>query len=534
MNAPSPNASHPNRPRPVVLCVLDGWGYRPECEDNAICEANAPVWKHLTKDYPYALIQASEHFVGLPDGQMGNSEVGHMNLGAGRVVYQDMPRIQAAIEDGSIKQNPVLNDLIARMKASGGTVHAMGLVSPGGVHALQGQMAAIIRIVSEAGVKVAVHAFLDGRDTPPSSASGYMENFENDLKGLANVRIATVSGRYYAMDRDKRWDRVEKAWHTLMLAEGEKASTPDAAIAQSYEKKVTDEFVLPTVIDGYAGMKDGDGILMLNFRADRAREILTTLLDPAFNEFPRSKTVTFAAAVGLAEYSTALNKLMKSLFAQQKLNRLLGEIVAEKGLKQLRIAETEKYAHVTFFFNGGQEQQYPGEERILVPSPKVATYDLKPEMSAFEITDKLVEAIECTKFDFILVNFANGDMVGHTGDLSAAIKAVETVDKCLGRLEQALIKVGGCMFVTADHGNAELMRDYEHNQPHTAHTLYVVPGILINGPAAVTGLSTGQLGDVAPTILDLMGLPQPPEMTGRSLLVKHQEGHAPARERATA
>jgi 2,3-bisphosphoglycerate-independent phosphoglycerate mutase len=395
-------------------------------------------------------------------------------------------------------------------------------------------MAAIIRIVSEAGVKVAVHAFLDGRDTPPSSARGYLENFEKDLKVLANVKIATVSGRYYAMDRDKRWDRVEKAWATLMLADGEKASTPDGAVAQSYEKKVTDEFVLPTVIGDYKGMADGDGILMLNFRADRAREILTTLLDPAFKEFPRSKQVKFAAAVGLSEYSTELNKLMKALFAQQKLNRLLGEIVAEKGLKQLRIAETEKYAHVTFFFNGGQEQQYPGEDRILVPSPKVATYDLKPEMSAYEITDKLVEAIESTKFDFILVNFANGDMVGHTGDLSAAIKAVETVDKCLGRLEQSLIKVGGCMFVTADHGNAELMRDYEHNQPHTAHTLYVVPGILINGPAAVTGLSTGQLGDVAPTILDLMGLPQPPEMTGRSLLVKHQEGHAPARNLATA
>jgi 2,3-bisphosphoglycerate-independent phosphoglycerate mutase len=535
MNASDrPSSSNPRKPRPVVLCVLDGWGYRPECEDNAICEANAPEWRHLTKDYPNALIQASEHYVGLPDGQMGNSEVGHMNLGAGRVVFQDMPRIELAIQDGSIRKNPALNEFIAKMKASGGTVHAMGLVSPGGVHALQSQIAAIVRIVAEAGVKVAIHAFLDGRDTPPSSARGYLQNFNRDLAGVSNARIATVSGRYYAMDRDKRWDRVEKAWRALVLAEGERAPDADTAVAQSYAKNVTDEFVLPTVLDGYTGMSDGDGVLMLNFRADRAREILTALLDPAFNEFPRPKTPRFAAAAGLAEYSTALNKLMAALFPQQKLTHLMGEVIAERGLKQLRIAETEKYAHVTFFFNGGDERQYPGEERILVPSPKVATYDMKPEMSAFEVTDKLVAAIEGNTFDFILVNYANGDMVGHTGNLQAAIKAVEAVDKCLGRLEAAIKKVGGAMFITADHGNAELMRDYEHNQPHTAHTLFTVPAILVNGPQTVTGLSRGQLADVAPTMLDLMGIEPPAEMTGHSLLVKSEEGKAAAGTLASA
>ncbi|HTI85463.1 MAG TPA: 2,3-bisphosphoglycerate-independent phosphoglycerate mutase [Alphaproteobacteria bacterium] len=535
MNAPDrPPPANPRQPRPVVLCVLDGWGYRPECEDNAICEANAPEWRHLTKDYPNTLIQASEHFVGLPDGQMGNSEVGHMNLGAGRVVFQDMPRIELAIQDGSIRKNAVLNDFIARMKASGGTVHAMGLVSPGGVHAMQTQIAAIVRLVAEAGVKVAIHTFLDGRDTPPSSARGYLEKFQRDIAGLSNASIATVSGRYYAMDRDKRWERVEKAWRALVLAEGEHAPNPDTAVTQSYANKVTDEFVLPTIIDGYRGMADGDGVLMLNFRADRAREILTSLLDPAFTAFARSKTPRFAAAAGLAEYSTELNKLMTALFPQQKLTHLMGEVVAERGLKQLRIAETEKYAHVTFFFNGGEERQYPGEERILVPSPKVATYDLKPEMSAYEVTDKLVAAIESGTFDFILVNYANGDMVGHTGDLQAAIKAVEAVDKCLGRIEAALKKVGGTMFITADHGNAELMRDYEHNQPHTAHTLFTVPAILVNGPKTVTGLSKGRLADVAPTMLDLLGLPQPTEMTGHSLLVKSEEGHAPAGTLASA
>jgi 2,3-bisphosphoglycerate-independent phosphoglycerate mutase len=517
-----------------VLCVLDGWGYRPECEDNAICEADAPVWRHLMKDCPNALIQASEHFVGLPDGQMGNSEVGHMNLGAGRVVMQDMPRIETAIKDGSIRDNPRLRDVIGKMKASGGTLHAMGLVSPGGVHALQTQIAAIVRIVAEAGVKVAVHAFLDGRDTPPSSARGHLQNFERDLQGVANVRIVTVSGRYYAMDRDKRWERVEKAWRALVLADGQHAATPDSAIAQSYEKKITDEFVLPTVIGDYKGMNDGDGVLMLNFRADRAREILTALLDPDFKDFERTKRPRFAAAAGLTEYSTELNKLMAALFPQQKLTRLLGEVVAERGLKQLRIAETEKYAHVTFFFNGGEERQYPGEERILVPSPKVATYDLQPEMSAFEVTDKLTTAIESAAFDFILVNFANGDMVGHTGNLQAAIKAVQAIDRCLGKLEQAVTKAGGALLITADHGNAELMHDYEHHQPHTAHTLFVVPVVLINGPAIVKDLAAGKLADVAPTVLDLMGVPQPKEMTGRSLLVKSEEGRASADSLATA
>ncbi len=508
----------PHRPRPAVLCILDGWGHRDDGEDNAIARARTPTLHRLEQQGPMAFIDASEHYVGLPDGQMGNSEVGHMNIGAGRVVMQDLPRIDQAIADGSLARNPRLRAFIDRLKQSQGACHLMGLLSPGGVHSHQLHLAALARIVSEAGIEVRIHAFLDGRDTPPSSARDFLRDFAAATAGLARARIATVSGRYYAMDRDKRWERVSKAYDAMVLARGERAADADQAVTQSYAAKATDEFVLPTVIGDFAGMKDGDGVLMGNFRADRAREILTALLDPLFDGFARARVVRFAAAAGMVEYSTALNAFLATLFPPELVRESLGEVVAEAGLKQLRIAETEKYAHVTFFFNGGEERVFEGEDRILVPSPKVATYDLQPEMSAYEVTDKLVAAIDSGKYDLIVVNYANGDMVGHTGDLAAAVKAVEAVDTCLGRLDAALRRADGTMLITADHGNVETMYDAKAHQPYTAHTLNRVPVMLVNGPPAVRALSDGKLADIAPTMLALMGLAQPPAMTGHSLL----------------
>jgi 2,3-bisphosphoglycerate-independent phosphoglycerate mutase len=506
------------RPKPVVLCILDGWGYREATDANAIALAHGGNWARLMKECPWSLVDASELHVGLPDGQMGNSEVGHMNLGAGRVVMQDLPRIDKAIADGSVAKSPILAELIAKLKASKGACHMLGLLSPGGVHSHQDQMAAVARIIAEAGVPVVVHGFLDGRDTPPSSARGFLAEFEKKIAGLKNVSFGTIGGRYYGMDRDKRWEREELAYDAMLGQSQFQAPTADAAIQAGYARGETDEFVKPTVIGGFKGIQDGDGLFMANFRADRARQTLTALLDPAFKEFPRKKVIKFAAVLGMVEYSSALAKLMPCLFPPQEMRETLGQIVSEAGLKQLRIAETEKYAHVTFFFNGGEETLFPGEERILVQSPKVATYDLQPEMSAYELTDKLVAAIDADTFDLIVVNFANGDMVGHSGILEAAEKAVLAVDKCLGRLRDAVEKRDGVLLITADHGNAEQMVDPITGQPHTAHTLNKVPFILVNGPAAVRKLADGGLCDVAPTILELMHLPQPKEMTGHSLL----------------
>jgi 2,3-bisphosphoglycerate-independent phosphoglycerate mutase len=500
------------------LCILDGWGWRADRADNAIALARTPVWTRLLADNPHALLNSSGPEVGLPDGQMGNSEVGHMNLGAGRVVMQDLPRIDQAVADGSLITLPALTALIARLRATGGTCHLMGLLSPGGVHSHQDHLAALARAVATAGVPVAVHAFLDGRDTPPRSAAEFVARFEADIAG-SGARIATIIGRYYAMDRDKRWDRVSLAYAALVDGQGAPAETAAAAIAASYAAGKTDEFVLPAVIGGYRGMRDGDGLLMGNFRADRAREILSALVDPAFDGFARPRLPAFAVRLGLVEYSTDLNAFLGALFPAESLHRILGEVVSEAGLRQLRIAETEKYAHVTFFFNGGRERVFPGEERILVPSPKVATYDLQPQMSAPEVCDRLVAAIEGGSFDLIVANFANGDMVGHTGILDAAISAVETLDACLGRLEAAVVAAGGTLLVTADHGNAEMMADPVTHEPFTAHTTFPVPAVLVAAPAGVTGLSNGRLADVAPTLLALLGLPQPPEMTGHSLLV---------------
>jgi 2,3-bisphosphoglycerate-independent phosphoglycerate mutase len=511
-----------SRPKPLVLCILDGWGERPNGADNAIDRAKTPVWHALMRRWPHAHLDASEHYVGLPDGQMGNSEVGHTNIGAGRIVLQDLPRIDKALAEGKVAGLPALQDFIGKLKESGGIAHVMGLVSPGGVHSHQHQIVALAAIAADAGVPVMVHAFLDGRDTPPQSAIGYLKQFQQDVAGHGDIRIATVAGRYYAMDRDKRWDRVAKAYRVLTAAIGEHADDPVKAVEAAYARGETDEFVLPTAIADYAGMHDGDGVFFANFRADRIREIATALLDPDFSGFEREKRVAFTAVLGLVEYSTELNRFMAVLFPPQDLSGTFGEIVADAGLTQLRIAETEKYAHVTFFFNGGRETVFPGEERILVPSPKVATYDQQPEMSAPELTDKVVEAIRSGHFDVVVLNYANTDMVGHTGKLDAAIKAVETVDACLGRLSEAVEKAGGTLVITADHGNAEMMRDPQTGEPHTAHTLNPVPFITVNPPGAVAKVENGRLADVAPTLLDLLGLPKPAAMTGHSLIVSDQ------------
>ena len=505
------------RPRPVVLCILDGWGERAERDANAVALADTPVWHRLIAECPHGVLDASEGFVGLPAGQMGNSEVGHMNLGAGRVVMQDLPRIDAALADGSLAKNAFLGRFIAALQRSGGACHLMGLLSPGGVHSHQTHLAGLARIVADHGIPVWVHCFLDGRDTPPKSALDYLADVARDVEP-ANIRAATVSGRFFAMDRDKRWDRVSAAYAALVDAKGERAAGARKAVHQAYARGETDEFVQPTVIDGYPGMRDGDGLLMGNFRADRAREILAALVDPGFDDFARARVPNFAARLGMVEYSTDLNRFLDVLFPSIALDNTLGAIVAKAGLTQLRIAETEKYAHVTFFFNGGEETVFPGEERILVPSPKVKTYDLKPEMSAVEVTDKLVEAVTSKRFDLIVVNYANTDMVGHTGDVGAAVKAVETVDRCLGRLEAAVKTAGGVLFITADHGNAEQMVDPITGQPHTAHTLNMVPAILVNAPPGIAGVGHGRLADVAPTLVALLRLPQPAEMTGHSLL----------------
>ncbi|HUI35349.1 MAG TPA: 2,3-bisphosphoglycerate-independent phosphoglycerate mutase [Stellaceae bacterium] len=517
----------PNRPRPVVLCILDGWGERKDADDNAISRAKTPVWHGLMARWPHSHLEASEHFVGLPDGQMGNSEVGHTNLGAGRVVMQDLPRIDAAIATGKLAVMPALGEFIAKVKAKTGIAHVFGLMSPGGVHSHQGQIAALCRILAKAGLKVRVHAALDGRDTPPQSAIGYLKQFRADTEGAGDIAIATICGRYYAMDRDKRWDRVEKAYATLTAAAGRRAPDPLAAVEAAYAAGETDEFVLPTAIGDWAGMNNGNGLLLANFRADRIREIASALLDPGFSGFARAKLVDFSAALGLVEYSEDLNRFLATLFPPENLDDTFGEVISRAGLTQLRIAETEKYAHVTFFFNGGRETVFPGEERILVPSPKVATYDLQPQMSAPEVTDKVVAAIQSGKFDVVVLNYANTDMVGHTGLFDAAEHAVEAVDACLGRLAQAVEAAGGTLVITADHGNAEMMRDPETGAPHTAHTTNPVPLIVVNPPAAVRQVQDGRLADVAPTLLALLGLPQPAAMTGHSLL-----GAGDARQRA--
>lgn len=515
-------------PRPVMLCILDGWGHRDDSENNAIAIAKTPTWDRMVYENPNARIRTSGLDVGLPDGQMGNSEVGHMNIGGGRVVMQDLPRIDKAVEDNALGGLSAMSVFTEKMKAAGGTAHLMALISPGGVHSHQDHIIALSRVLDTAGVPVRIHAILDGRDTPPKSAKAFVAAFEDSLSMMQDAKIATICGRYYAMDRDQNWDRNILAYDLMVDGKGAEATSAQAAITASWTADVTDEFVMPVAVGDYAGMKDGDGLLCGNFRADRVRQILTMLVDPAFDGCALPRRVDFTAQAGLVEYSVALNAFLPALFPAEEVNNSLGEVVAKAGLTQLRIAETEKYPHVTYFLNGGSEDVFTGEDRILVPSPKVATYDLQPEMSAPEVCDKLVAAIEAGSHDLIIVNFANGDMVGHTGKLDAAVKAAECIDTVLARLEIALEKAGGVMLVTADHGNAELMVDPETGNPHTAHTTFPVPLVLAGAGVDDMKLQDGRLADLAPTALDLMGLAIPADMTGTILV----SGHHPVQSAA--
>lgn len=508
--------------KPTVLMILDGYGLNDNKIGNAVAEADTPVMDALMKEYPFVKGNASGHYVGLPDGQMGNSEVGHLNMGAGRIVYQDLTKITKAIQDGDFYENPELVKACDNVKANSSALHLFGLVSDGGVHSHNAHLYGLLELAKRQKIsKVYVHCFLDGRDTPPMSGKEYVSELIEKIHEIGVGQIATVIGRYYVMDRDNRWDRVEKAYEAIVNGNGNRAENPVEAIEQSYEKEVTDEFVVPTVIvkDGepVGTVKDGDSVIFFNFRPDRAREITRAFCADEFDGFSREKRI-HTTYVCFTEYDITIpNKSVA--FPKTKLNNTLGEYLAKCGLTQARIAETEKYAHVTFFFNGGVEAPNEGEERILVHSPKVATYDLQPEMSAPEVCDKLVEAIQSLKYDVIIINFANPDMVGHTGVESAAIKAVETVDACVGRAVAALKEVDGQMFLCADHGNAEQLIDEATGAPFTAHTTNPVPFILINREGY--GLREGGcLADIAPTLLELMGLPKPEEMSGESLLIR--------------
>jgi 2,3-bisphosphoglycerate-independent phosphoglycerate mutase len=506
----------------ILLVVLDGWGINMSKEGNPIAAAKAPHYRSLVEDYPHTELQASGEAVGLPDGQMGNSEVGHLNLGAGRIVYQDSTRISKSIREGDFFQNSVLLAAMRKVKEAKSSLHLMGLLSDGGVHSRMDHLFAMFDLVKSQGItNVVFHAFLDGRDTPPSSALQYIKQLEDHFSRIGIGRIASVSGRYYAMDRDKRWERVQKAYEAMVMAEGIRKYSAAEAVQQSYEHNRTDEFVLPTVIldpktnKPVATIRNNDAVIFCNFRSDRAREITRALTDPEFQGFRRNFVPKLSTFVCLTTYDETFD--LPVAFDPLRLTNILGEVLSGRAVRQLRIAETEKYAHVTFFFNGGEEQPFPFEDRILVPSPRdVATYDKKPEMSAREITDRLVECIASRQYGFILVNYANPDMVGHTGVVEAAVKAVEVLDECLGRLLYAAREEGMLALITADHGNIEVMYDPGTGQPHTAHTTDPVPFILVRKGAELR--SGGVLADVAPTVLELMGIDIPAEMTGKSLI----------------
>ena len=505
------------RKKTVLLCILDGWGYNPKKEENAIETANTPNWHRMLNEYPHGFLDASGTDVGLPRGQMGNSEVGHTNIGAGRVVLQLLGQIEQAIENDTLKTNKYLTEFVEKVKSANGACHLFGLMSDGGVHAHINHIIALAKVLDANNLKTYIHIVTDGRDTPPSSAKDYIEQFIDATKDCKNIEIATISGRYYAMDRNKIWDRTELAYNAITEAKASiKFYCPVKAIEDSYANGKTDEFIIPTVNENYKGMNDGDGILLANFRADRVRQIASAFADPEFKDFTREKVVKFSALLGMAEYSEELNKLYKTLFPAVQLKHIFGEEVANAGLKQLRIAETEKYAHVTFFFNGGEERVFPGEDRILIPSPAVATYDLKPEMSAYEITEQLEKVILEEKYDAIILNYANGDMVGHTGIMAAAQKAAETIDNCIARLEKVILEKNGAMLIIADHGNCEKMVD-ENGKPFTAHTTNKVFSILVSNDKDIKELHDGKLADVAPTLLKLLNLPIPSEMTGNPL-----------------
>lgn len=506
--------------RPVLLIILDGFGCRHPDTYNAIACADKPNWDRLWKAYPHTLIQASEAAVGLPAGQMGNSEVGHLNIGAGRVVYQEFTRIDRAINNGNFYINLALQDTLAKVKANRGALHILGLLSDGGVHSHENHIHAMLEMAVREGLEqVYVHAFLDGRDTPPKSAQAYLAKLQDKIDAVGGGRIASIIGRYYAMDRDHRWQRVKAAYDLLTLGRAD-FTAPDAlaALEQAYARGETDEFVKATAIAppgaAPAEMRDGDAIVFMNFRSDRARQLTRTFIEPAFAEFARERLPKLTAYCTLTGYSDDFDVAVA--FPPERIRNGFGEYIAHQGLRQLRIAETEKYPHVTYFFNGGEELVYPGEDRILVKSPDVATYDLKPEMSAYEVTDKLVEAIHSRKYDAIICNYANSDMVGHTGIFAAAKQAVEVVDGCIGRAVEAMQAIGGEVLITADHGNAETMLDLTNNQPHTAHTTNLVPCLYIGRRARLE--HSGALEDVAPTLLKMMGLAQPMEMTGHALI----------------
>ncbi len=506
--------------KPVALIILDGWGINESCENNAVCQAQTPRLDEFAKQYPTAWLNASGLNVGLPDGQMGNSEVGHLNIGAGRVVYQELTRISRSIEEGDFFTNQTLIDALAKIRQAGGRLHLMGLLSDGGVHSHNTHLYALIELAKQAGVDACVHAFMDGRDTPPQSGAGYLQELEAEMARIGHGCLATVTGRYYAMDRDNRWPRVEKAWRAMALGEGQPAESAAEAIGSAYTAGQNDEFVEPRVIlhnGSPAGIiNDGDGIIFFNFRADRAREITRAFTLPGFDAFPRPSVPRLSTFVCLTEYDATFD--LPVAFTSESLHNILGEVVADAGLKQLRIAETEKYAHVTFFFNGGEEVPFANEDRVLVPSPQdVATYDQKPAMSAPQVTDEVVNRIRQGIYDLIILNFANPDMVGHTGILRAAIAAMETVDECAGRVVDALLEAGGCALITADHGNCETMVD-ETGAPQTAHTANRVPLILVDPDNRQAELQPGILADLAPTILTLMNLTIPPEMTGKNLV----------------
>ena len=509
--------------RPTVLMILDGYGLNEKEQGNAVAEAKTPVMDRLMAEYPFVKGNASGLAVGLPDGQMGNSEVGHLNMGAGRIVYQELTRITKEIEDGVFFENEALLKAVGNAKANDSALHMFGLVSDGGVHSHNTHIYGLLELAKRHGLKkVYVHCFLDGRDTPPTSGKDYVQELTDKMQELGVGEVASVMGRYYAMDRDNRWDRVELAYKALTRGEGETAADGVSAIAVSYEKGVNDEFVVPAVVmkDGkpLATIQDGDSVIFFNFRPDRAREITRAFCDDEFTGFPREKKLDLTY-VCFTEYDVTIpNKLVA--FHKVELHNTFGEYLAAHGKKQARIAETEKYAHVTFFFNGGVEEPNEGEDRILVKSPKVATYDLQPEMSAYGVCDKLVEAIKSDKYDVIIINFANPDMVGHTGIEEAAIKAVEAVDECVGRAVEALKEVDGQMFICADHGNAEQLVDYNTGAPFTAHTTNPVPFLLVNADPAYKLREGGCLADIIPTLIELMGMEQPKEMTGKSLLVK--------------
>ncbi|SHJ10286.1 phosphoglycerate mutase [Malonomonas rubra DSM 5091] len=503
--------------QPVALVILDGWGISNSCDNNAACMAKTPTMDALRAEWPNGRLGASGRDVGLPDGQMGNSEVGHLNIGAGRIVYQDLTRISLAIEDGSLYENPVLKELCRKLVDSKGKLHLLGLLSDGGVHSHNSHLYAFIRMAKQLGVKdVCVHAFMDGRDTPPSSGAGYLAELEQELVKIGLGRVATVTGRYWAMDRDNRWDRVEQAYQALTEGFGQQAETSAQAIEAAYAAGQTDEFVKPWVIGDGGTIEDGDGVLFFNFRADRAREITRSLTDADFGGFKRNKTPQLVDYVCLTEYDENFD--LPVAFPSETYPDILAEVISKAGLRQLRIAETEKYAHVTFFFNGGVEEAWEGEDRVLIPSPQdVATYDQKPAMSAVEVTDEVVKRIESDQYQLIILNFANPDMVGHTGVLAAAIEAVETVDSCLGRVVEAMLKKNGRMLITADHGNCEQMSDGKGGA-HTAHTSNPVPFVFIDPEQKDAKLRDGILADLAPTILQLLGIEVPAAMTGKSLL----------------